>query len=153
MVTADDVEPTSAQWSLLLFENERIGLAAGLTFGLTIACRALADDPVSVTVDWIPFDGFTRHELAGTVFTAEEFGEGAEASICFDGMHHRFDYVNLRVIGQRGSTIDYRLSISGDVDELGIDELALTGSADFAGLTYHLSDPGRAAEFLDIDGL
>lgn len=76
-----------------------------------------------------------------------------EPSIYFDGIHHRFDSVTVEVLDQRGWTADFRIRISGDVDNLGLEAFELTVTAEFEGIGYGLDAPGRLSEFTDTAGL
>lgn len=157
--SADEIRPVSATWSGSLFENKLIGIEPSVLMGIDIECEDMpaekmaSDESVSVSVEWIPFGLESFRSIKGETFVCEIFGEPVEPSIYFDGIHHRFDSVIVEVLDQRGWTADFRIRISGDVDNLGLDAFELTVTAEFTGIGYGLDTPGRMAEFVDTTGL
>lgn len=157
--TADEIRPVSATWSVSVFENSLIGLQPGVHMGIEVECEDMpeeemaSDESMSVSVDWIPFDGKDFRAIKGETFSGEIFGEQVEPSMYFDGIHYRFDKVTVEVLDQRGWTTDFRIRISGDVDNLGLEEFELAVTAEFTGVGYGLETPGRMAEFVGTTGL
>lgn len=156
---AEEIRPVSATWSVSVFENSLIGVVPGVHMGIEIDCEDMpeeqmaSDESVSVSVDWIPFDGKDFRAIKGETFIGEIFGEPVEPSMYFDGIHYRFDKATVEVLDQRGWTVDFRIRFSGDVDNLGLEEFDLTVTAEFTGIGYGLETPGRMAEFVDTTGL
>lgn len=158
-VTAAEIVPVNATWSGSLFENKFLGIEPSLLMSISIDCQDMpaekmaSDETVSVSIDWIPFDGKNFNAIKGATFAGEVFGEPIEPSIYFDGIHHRFDKVTIEVLDQRGWTTDFRITISGDYDNLGLEEFGFTVTAEFLGVGYGIEEPGRLHEFTDTTGL
>ena len=129
-------------WRGLLFDNPKLGLPPELTWSFTFAfadvSRAYGSSPVSMDIDWVFLNPSDWRRMAGQSAQIDQFGEPAEASVYFFE-HHRYSAVDLRILDQRGAAILVSAVVSGDLDELGMESLAVTSWLTFAGITVQLS--------------
>ncbi|MEE6258597.1 hypothetical protein [Plantactinospora sonchi] len=148
-------------WSGLLFDNPRIGLAPALTWSFRFpfqeVSRDYGDSPIFVDVDWLPLPGADWPAMAGHV--VRDVGEFAESSVYFF-QHRRYDTFDLEIVAQDGPRLHVRTTLSGDLDELGIDPVTADAWLDFTGIVVSLSDTtpdasalARLRAFTATDGL
>lgn len=151
------------QWDGLLFDNPTLGLTPWLSWSFTFLCADVSRDygssSVSLDIDWVPFATATWRDMAGQAVRSSRFAEPAEASVYFFE-HHRYDTVDLQVVEQRGLEIRVAATVSGDLDGLGVDPLAVDQWMTFAGIHVSLSTvrsveaaSAQLNEFTDAVGL
>lgn len=151
------------QWSGLLFDNPRIGLAPQLTWTFTFPFREVVrdygDSPVELTLEWVPLPASAWHAMTGASARSATFGERGEASVYFF-THHRYAGIDLGILDQRGLMVHARAAVSGDLDGLGPGSLTADAWLRFAGISVSLSDShsagtawSRLREFTDTTGL
>ena len=150
-------------WRGLLFDNPKLGLPPELTWSFTFTfadvSRAYGSSPVSMDIDWVFLHATDWRRMIGQRVQIDQFAEPAEASVYFFE-HHRYNAVDLRILDQRGAAILVTAVISGDLDELGMESLAVTSWLTFAGITVQLSaGPSveesvlRLRDFTDVSAL
>jgi len=157
--------PTGGDWGGLVFANPAAGVQPRLTWSFTVNFQEIARDYGEVipglTAEWASLPDHTSWEdFAGAEFTCDAFGEPVEASIYYFE-HCRYDAVQLAVLEQDGSRIRARLTVSGDLDDLGIPELTAEAWLDFAGIIVQLPEQAKSvqeaiaelARFASVDGL
>ena len=173
---SDDIRPTDAACYLYAFENPLTGLSPAVAFAVDVECEYVEcsedeeewEEDVAVSVEWIPFTGRTWRDLVSLSLTDVEcYTDGAspEPSVYYAGVHHRMGTLFVQVLGiaeAAGGSGDggvggaglpqvvLRISMSGDLDGLGIDRVDLTVTASFAGLVSNLAN---TEELISLDGL
>lgn len=164
-LTQSELVPIGGSWSGLLFANPLTDFAAALTWSFTFDFaeieRDYGDVTPGLTVDWAPLPGLVSWRgLAGANITCATFGEPVETSMYYFE-HHRFDGVEFSVLDQDGGRILARALVSGDIDDLGIPELAVEAWLDFEGVIVQLPhQPGslqaaatELSRFTSVEGL
>jgi len=163
-LTAADLVVVGGTWHGLLMDNPNIGRAPGLTWCFDFELEPVELDgeptPLGVSTDFVTLPGSRWWAMAGQTAEGSCFGEPIEASVQFDD-GYRFDSVRLEVVGQRGTALVVTSTARGDIDGLGLDEVAVRGGLEFGGVLVRLSDPpataaealARLAAFTDTEGL
>jgi hypothetical protein len=97
--------------------------------------------------------------MAGHTVRSPRFADTTEASVYFFE-HHRYESVDLHILDQRDLGIQVAAQVSGDLDGLGIDSVAVDGWLTFTGIHVSLSTARSAEEaktrlqdFTDATGL
>jgi hypothetical protein len=147
-------------WSGLLFDNPVLGLAPSLTYSFLFPYAEVLRDhgssPVSLEVDWVELAAPSWRDMAGRTVRSPRFAEPAEASVYFF-QHHQYETVDLTVLEQRGAAIHVAVTVSGDLQGLGLPSLAADDWLTFTGFEVSLSAAAaastRLAEFTDVTGL
>jgi hypothetical protein len=133
----EELIPAGGQWSGLLFENPRTGFPLSLVWTFSFAFEAVerefGETGVSVEADWVPLPGATWQRLSGSAASSTSFGQPIEASVYFFD-HHRFDGTHVEIVEQDQARSRARASLSGDIDSLGLDSLAVEAWLDFSGI-------------------
>lgn len=153
---AQDLVPAAGgEWHGLLFDNQAVGLPPALTWTFRIPFER-----AELTVDWVPLDTGSWRRMAGLSAVSDAFAEPAESSVYHDGVHHRYERVELRVAEQDGERIRVAVTVGGDIDRLGPATITAEAWLTFTGISVQLSGAGtaetalaRLAEFTDTDGL
>lgn len=154
-LVADEIRPSKAQWSLDTVEEvDETGFSSWLT--IEIDCEPVevaADDAdfapesdeedygdddedeefseeLTIRAETVPSTATDWREFKGHHLESPAFGEPAEAVVIY-GDHYRFDKVSLDVTDQRDRTADFHVTLSGDLDGLGIDPIELTVSGEY----------------------
>jgi hypothetical protein len=161
----DELIPVGGTFSGLLFENPNTGYPLQLSWTFSVDCAEVTRDysstQPSLVVDWVPAAGRTRwDEMAGVRFAGSTFGEPIETSVYFFE-HHRYDAVEVEVVEQPGTELAVRVRASGDVDSLGISEIAVEVTLTFSGIYVQTDTSGTNVEaaaellsrFTDVSGL
>lgn len=157
----DDFTAAGGEWYGMLLDNPSLRLPPQLTWCFEVAFEELPDEdgPLGLTVEWVPLAAPSWRQMAGQRVTSASFGEPAEASVYRD-LHHRFDRVALDLTQQRGRELRATITVSGDVDGLGVDPVRADSWLTFTGLFVSLhgvTDPdlalARLGEFTDPTGL
>lgn len=161
----DELRPVGGRFSGLLFENPNTGYPLQLTWTFSVDCaevtREYGSTQPNLVVGWVPAAGRARwEEMAGVRFAGSTFGEPIETSVYFFE-HHRYDAVEVEVVEQLGTELAVRVRATGDVDSLGISEIAVDATLTFSGIYVQADTSGtdveRAAEllsrFTDVSGL
>jgi hypothetical protein len=153
------VPAAGGEWHGLLFDNQTVGLPPALTWTFRIPFAPVRGEPVAVQIEWLPLpaDGWQR--MAGQAASSDVFAEPAEASVQHAG-HHRYDRVTLTVAEQDGPRLRVSVTLAGDLDGLGPEEITAQAWLTFGGITVQMSDTPSAADalsrlkaFTDVDGL
>ncbi|MEU0554083.1 hypothetical protein [Dactylosporangium sp. NPDC006015] len=157
----DFVSAEGGRWHGLLFANQ--ALPPRLTWCFDFRFEDVPDDddfnPLSLTVEWMPAPTDSWRRMGGLHLTSAAFTDPAEATV-YHCIHHRFEAVDLRLGEQDGPSLRAAVSLSGDVDRLGVDPVHADATLTFAGMLVAL--PGvtapddalaRLAEFTDTTGL
>lgn len=173
---SDDIRPTDAACYLYAFENPLTGLSPAVAFAVDVECEYVEcsddeeewEEDVAVSVEWIPFTGRTWRDLVSLSLTDVEcYTDGAspEPSVYYAGVHHRMGTLSVQVLGIAEAAggsgdggvwgaglpqVELRISMSGDLDGLGIDRVDLTVTASFTGLVSNLAN---TEELISLDGL
>lgn len=156
-----DFVPAGGEWHGLLFANPSRGVPPRLTWSFTFALEDALDDgvPLRLTIDWLPAPTDSWRRMGGLHLTSAAFVEPAEASV-YDGIHHRFDTVDLALSEQEGLSLRAVARISGDVDRFGVESVRADARLTFTGLLVSLPGdppPGEArtilGQFTDTTGL
>ncbi|MCP3882988.1 MAG: hypothetical protein GY701_32010 [Sulfitobacter sp.] len=150
-----ELTPDGGTFSGLLFENPNTGypLQLSWTFSVDFAevDRDYGSTRPNVVVDWVQTGDTAWNEMAGARFACATFGEPIETSVYFIE-HHRYDRVEVEVSEQRGAELAVRVRAGGDVDSLGIAEIAVDATLTFSGIYVQTDMSGnsveRAAELL-----
>jgi hypothetical protein len=147
------------EWSGLLFDNPAVGLPPALTWTLRIPFEPVGGQPVLLEVEWLPDATTGWRAMAGFSAVSDSFAEPAEAVVHHHG-HHRYDRVDVRVGEQDGERVRAAVSVAGDVDGLGPQEISCSAWLRFTGFTVQLkgvTDAAgallRLAEHTDTTGL
>ncbi|MEV4539202.1 hypothetical protein AB0J82_36065 [Asanoa sp. NPDC049518] len=155
----DFLPAEGGEWHGLLFDNPSVGLPPRLTWCFDFAFADVEDDPLSLTVEWLPVPAKSWRQVAGQRVTSASFADPAESSV-YHYVHHRFDAVALDLVEQRGRSLRVVAEVSGDLDRLGVDPVRAEAWLTFTGFLVSLHDataPDRAlarlGEFTDTDGL
>ncbi|MCO8269662.1 hypothetical protein M1L60_03545 [Actinoplanes sp. TRM 88003] len=135
-------------WSGLLFDNPVVGLPPALTWTCAVPLAPVEGERAGLDLDWLPWAAADWRAMAGVEVSCASFAEPAEASVYFRG-HHRYDRVVVRVAEQVGARIRVVASVSGDIDRLGPDEVAVDTWLAFRGFTVQLSGVSSASAALD----
>jgi hypothetical protein len=161
--TSSAIRPGYGAWGGLLFDNPRIGLAPRLTWAFTFPYRDVERDyghtPVTLDLEWIPLTAPSWQALAGLDARSTTFGEAGKANLYFFE-HHRYDRIDLDVLEQHDEMVHAWVSVTGDIDRLGIESITADAWLRFDGITVALSDARtgeeawpRLREFTDTAGL
>jgi hypothetical protein len=138
-------------WSGLLFDNPRLRLPAHLywsfDFPFADIDRSDGSTPVSLELEWIPVVTPGWRDMAGRTATVDQFADPGEASVYFL-QHHRFDSIALEIIEQAGPDIRARVTVSGDLDRLGLETVTAEAWLRFQGLVVSVSDVSTGEEAL-----
>lgn len=159
----DFVPASGSEWHGLLFDNPSQLLPPQLTWSFNFAFQNVSredeDSPLSLSVDWLPVPAQSWRRLAGHHLTSARFAEPAEASVYYY-LHHRFEKVALDLVEQRGRSLRAVVTVSGDIDRLGIDPVRADAWLTFTGILVSLHDAtspdvalARLGQFTDIAGL
>lgn len=164
-LTQAELVPVGGSWSGLLFANPLADVATALTWSFTFDFaeigRDYGDVAPGLTVDWAPLSGLASWRgLASANVTCATFGEPVETSVYYFE-HHRYDGVEFSVLDQDGGRIRARALVWGDIDGLGIPELAVEAWLDFEGIIVQLPDQldslqaaaRKLAQFTSVEGL
>ncbi|AHI04306.1 hypothetical protein CFAL_07290 [Corynebacterium falsenii DSM 44353] len=152
-------EPANATWSAAVVEEVTTEGEPSLYLYLDADCdrssvdASDANPALKVTVGSIPLDTRELRNLTGKKFEGEGFAKPIAACIAFDGVRYRYDKVSVEVTDQRGWVTDFRIHLSEDTDKLGIDELEMTITAEFFGVSSRLNDPTEFSRYVDTEGL
>jgi hypothetical protein len=155
------VPVAGGEWCGLLFQNPSLHLPPSLTWSFRFPFEDVSHDgsPLSLTVEWLPIPTHSWRHAAGHRLTSATFGEPAEASV-YNYIHHRFNAIDLRLIDQRDRSLRAAAVVSGDIDGLGVDPVAVEAPLTFAGILVSLPDAtspdlalARLAQFTDTTGL
>ncbi|MFI5892182.1 hypothetical protein ACIA5D_18950 [Actinoplanes sp. NPDC051513] len=157
---AQDLVPAAGgEWHGLLFDNQAVGLPPALTWTLRIPFEPVGGDPAALDVEWLPLPAPGWRAMQGVACESTSFAEPAEASVHHHG-HHRYDRVSVRVLAQDGPRIQVEVTVSGDLDQLGPIDIAVSAWLTFAGIRVQLGDAGSASAalarlgaFTEVDGL
>jgi hypothetical protein len=141
-LTARDLVPlVGGTWAGLLFDNPNIGLPAALTwsfrFPFAEVNRDYGSSEIFLDVDWLPLPVAGWRAMAGHAVKA--LGEPAESSVYFF-QHHQYELIDLEILEQRGLDIHVRTTLTGDLDQLGIDPIAADAWLHFDGIRVSVSD-------------
>ncbi len=155
-----DLVPAGGTWHGLLFDNPTLGLRPSLTYGFSFryaeVLREYGDSPVTLDVDWVELPVPSWRDMAGRTVRSPRFAEPAEASVYFFE-HHQYETVDLNILEQRGRSIHVTVTVSGDLQGLGLPSLAADDWLTFTGFEVSLSAQGaastRLADFTDVTGL
>lgn len=173
---SDDIRPTDAACYLYAFENPLTGLSPAVAFAVDVECEYVEcsddeeewEEDVAVSVEWIPFTGRTWRDLVSLSLTDVECctdGTSPEPSVYYAGVHHRMGTLSVQVLGIAEAAggsgdggvggaglpqVELRISMSGDLDGLGINRVDLTVTASFTGLVSNLAN---TEELISLDGL
>jgi hypothetical protein len=126
-------------WSGLLFDNPVVRLPPALTWSF----RLPFGDSV-LELDWLAIDSPGRWAMAGRESVSRAFADPGEAILD----RHRFDRIALRVTGQEGDLITVAVTVAGDLDGFGREEVTVAGRLRFGGFTVQLSDVSSGDEAL-----
>jgi hypothetical protein len=159
-LTASQLVPAAGgSWSGLLFDNAAIGLPPALTWTFRVPFAPVDGRPATLDVDWLPLAAGSWRSLAGQTASSGAFAEPAESHVYVRG-RHRYDRVQLRVAEQDGTRIRVDVTVTGDLDGLGPESIAVDAWLDFAGIRVQLGDAPsaeaaleRLAAFTDVAGL
>jgi hypothetical protein len=160
---SDLVLTPGGQWSGLLFDNPALGLRPWLSWSFTFpfadVSRDYGSSPVSLAIEWVLIDTASWRDMAGHTARSPRFADTTEASVYFFE-HHRYESVDLHILDQRDLGIQVAAQVSGDLDGLGIDSVAVDGWLTFTGIHVSLSTARSAEEaktrlqdFTDATGL
>lgn len=149
----DELIPVGGAFSGLLFENPTTGYPLQLSWTFSVDCAEVNRDYGStrpnLVVDWVPAARRTAwNEIAGVRFAGSTFGEPVETSVYFFE-HHRYDTVEVEVIEQRGTELAIRVRANGDVDSLGISEIAVDATITFSGIYVQTDKSGTNVELAE----
>lgn len=159
-----------------MIENPLTGLSPAVAFAVDVEYEYVEcsddeeewEEDVAVSVEWIPFTGRTRRDLVSLSLTDVECytdGTGPEPSVYHAGVHHRMGTLSVQVLGIAEAAggsgdggvggagppqVELRISMSGDLDGLGIYRVDLTVTASFTGLVSNLAN---TEELISLDGL
>ena len=133
----DDGRPAPGTWSGLLFGNPVVRLPPALTWSFRFPLAPAGGEPAALDVDWVPLPVTGWRAMAGSVVSADEFADPVEASVQDRG-HHRYQRVALRVTDQDGERIRVAVTVAGDLDGYGRDEVSAAGWLRFTGITVQL---------------
>lgn len=141
---ADELVPApGGEWWGVLFDNPAVGLSPRITWGFTLpfadVSRPYGRTPVSLDIEWLPCPSVSWRQMAGQRLTNSQFGRPAEASVYFFE-HHRYDWIDLRLLEQRDLTLHVAATVSGDLDGLGIDTVRTEAWLTFTGISVALHD-------------
>ncbi|NMO52730.1 hypothetical protein HH310_16215 [Actinoplanes sp. TBRC 11911] len=153
------VPAEGGEWNGLLFDNPSVGVPPALTWTFRIPFAEVHGEAVALDVEWLPVPTGGWQVMSGLAASSGEFAEPAEASVRFQG-HHRYDTVELRVLEQDGPRIRVAVTVAGDLDQLGPEQVSAEAWLRFTGIFVQLSGVGDAAsalarlgEFTDPGGL
>ena len=154
-LVADEVRPSEAQWSLDTVEGvDESGFSSWLN--IEIDCQPVVvstddadfapesdeedygdndedeefSEELSIRAEGVPSTATDWRLLKGHHLDSPTFGEPAEAVVIYDD-HYRFDKVTIDVTDQRDRTADFHITLSGDLDGLGIDPIEITVSGEY----------------------
>jgi hypothetical protein len=151
-----ELVPAGGTWSGLLFDNPTLALAPSLTYSFRFffaeVLRDYGSSPVSLDVDWVELAAPSWQHLAGRTVRSPRFAEPAEASVYFFE-HYQYETVDLDVLEQRGTSLHVTVTVSGDLQGLGLPSLAGDDWLTFTGFDVSLSAPADLADFTDVTGL
>ncbi len=159
----DFVPAAGGQWYGLLFDNPSLPRPPRLTWSFSFPFEDVShgDDscPLSLTVEWLPVPAQSWRSVVGHHVTSANFAEPAEVSV-YHYVHHRFQTVTLDLVEQRGRSLRAAVTVSGDIDHLGIDPVRADAWLTFTGILVSLHDVtspavglARLARFTDTTGL
>jgi hypothetical protein len=163
-VAANELIALGGTWNGVLFENPATGYPLALTWSCSIDFapleRPYGSTEPGISIDWLPARTAEWRRLAGLSFTGTTFADPIESSI-YVFAHHRYDAVDLVVGRQVDQAIDVSVSLRGDIDGLGLPEVAVRSTVAFGGIFVQCSesgtDPDAAARvlsrFCSLDGL
>lgn len=110
-------------------------------------------------MEWLPVPADSWRHVAGHRLTSANFAEPAQASVYYY-LHHRFETVALDLVEQRGRLLRAVVTVSGDIDRLGIDPVRADAWLTFTGILVSLHDAtsadvalARLGQFTDTTGL
>jgi hypothetical protein len=155
----DEIRPVNAEWALETSDSpDEAGFSSWIA--ITVECAPVviaADDSdydadesdedsfgdddsdeesgeeLSISIDAVPGSVVDWRSLAGHHLVGTSFGEQGEAVVTF-GNHYRYDRVVIDIPEQRNKTADFHITLSGDLDGLGLDEIELTVSGEYTGM-------------------
>ncbi|MFF5077696.1 hypothetical protein ACFY36_11630 [Actinoplanes sp. NPDC000266] len=136
------------EWSGLLFDNPVVGLDEALTWTLRIPFAPVGGDPVLLEIEWLPDTTGGWQAMTALAVSSGSFAEPAEAVVHHHG-HHRYDRVDVRVTAQDGPLITAAVTLAGDLDALGPDEITGTAALRFTGISVQLQGVSTAPEALN----
>jgi hypothetical protein len=160
----DDFVPAAGgEWYGLLFDNPSLHLPPQLTWSFNFPFEDVSREdegsPLSLSVEWLPLPAESWRRIAGHHVTSAKFAEPAEASVYYY-LHHRFGTVALDLVEQRGRSLRAVVTVSGDIDRLGIDPVRADAWLTFTGIFVSLHDVTspdvgliRLGQFTDTTGL
>jgi hypothetical protein len=159
-LNAQELVPAAGgEWHGLLFDNQAVGLPPALTWTFRFPFAPVRGEPVVLEVEWLPVPAGGWQRMVGLSARSDAFAEPAEASVHHAG-HHRYDRVELRVTGQDGPRLRAAVTVAGDLDGLGPEEITAEAWLTFAGISVQMGDTPsasdalrRLAEFTDVAGL
>jgi hypothetical protein len=112
--------------------NFPLSLSWEFTFEFAEITRSFGTSPLSLTVDWVSLGGAAWQAMSGHRASGS-FGDPMEASIYFFD-HHRFDTAAVEVTAQDMGRLYVKVTVSDDVDGLGLDSLSAEGWLTFDGV-------------------
>jgi hypothetical protein len=137
----EDFIGAGGRWYGLLFDNPSTGLPPRLTwcfdFAFEEVLRGDESGLLGLTVEWLPVPSDSWRHVAGQHLTSADLGEPAEASVYYYE-HHRFDQIDLRLREQQGLLLHASVTVSGDLDRLGIDPVHADAWLTFTGILVSL---------------
>ncbi|MFG1990563.1 hypothetical protein ACGFJ7_11375 [Actinoplanes sp. NPDC048988] len=158
-LTRELIAVDGGECSGLLFDNPVVGLEPALTWTLRIPFAPVGGDPVLLEIEWLPDTTTGWRHLDGLDVTSKAFADPAEAVIHHHG-HHRYDRADVTITTQDGPSVTAAVTLAGDLDGLGPDEITCTAALRFTGITVQLrgvADPAdalrRLAGHTDTTGL
>ncbi|WP_143336603.1 hypothetical protein [Corynebacterium pacaense] len=154
-LVADQIRPAKAEWSLETADGpDETGFSSWLNIEIDCEPVVVASDEadyapeadednygdddedeefgetLTISAETIPGTATDWRELSGHHLVSSSFGEPGEAVVVY-GDHYRFDQVTIDVIEQRDRTADFAITLSGDLDGLGIDEISFNVSGEY----------------------
>lgn len=124
-------------WHALLFENPRVDYPLSLTWAFHFDFGTIRIDgestASSLDIEWLPLDTPSWRSMADVQATSSKFADPAEVSV-HAYMHHRFDAATVAITQQAGSRILAQVTVSGDIDRLGVPSITVEGWLDFTGI-------------------
>jgi hypothetical protein len=119
--------------------------------------RDYGSSPVSLDIEWLSLSAAGWRNMTGQA--VRDAAHPAESSVYFF-QHHRYDLIDLEIIGLRDLCIHARATVSGDLDGLVMDSVLANAWLRFDGIRVHLSDVtsarsalARLQDFTATDGL
>ncbi|MBO0825266.1 MAG: hypothetical protein J2P27_15660 [Actinobacteria bacterium] len=160
-----ELRPTGGNWGGIVFANPAAAVDPALTWSFTFdfeeITRDYGDVTPGLTVEWAALPDYTSwREFSGAELACGAFGKPVEASVYYFE-HYRYDAVQLAVLEQDGGQIRAHVTVSGDLDDLGITELTAEARLNFAGIIVQLPErptsvqeaAAELARFTSVDGL